>query len=171
MNILAIEGSTRIDSATAIMLKHKIGKEPLGTKIRMKRLLELNIPLFTDQRHDRDWKKSDDLEELLADMIWADQIILASPLYWYSVSHLMKNFIDHWTYYLRHETHPLKVVMKEKKFSFLVVGHGEESELTKPVFESLRYTVKFIGAECSAQEYFSEHFVRTQGEAEHSKPI
>ncbi len=159
MKILAIEASTRIDSSTNIALDRYLAEQK-SCSVKKYRLKDMSLPLFVDERSDGKWITSPEIEMLVEEMAWADKIVLASPLYWYSVSHLMKNFMDHWTYYLQHSKHPLKEVVKDKKFSFIVVGYGEKSELTKPVFSILRQSIDFIGARIDDEIYLSEHSVR-----------
>ena len=157
--ILAIEASTRENSATNLALERLLN-DYNDSEVRKYRLKDLALPLFIDERENRNWVKSDKLELLLEEMVWSDLIILASPLYWYAASHLMKNYLDHWTYYLRHDHHPLKTVMKNKEFEFLVVGHGEKSELTESVFRIFKQSVEFIGAQTVGEHYFSEQSIR-----------
>lgn len=161
IKILAIEASTRENSATNLKLDRHLSTFK-NAEIKKFRLSELNLPLFIDDREKRNWATSDHLETLLEEMTKADLIILASPLYWYSVSHLMKNFLDHWTYYLRHPKYPLKEIIKGKHFELIVVGHGEESNLTQAVFQTLKQSVEYIGAITRAAHYFTEHSVRDE---------
>ena len=159
MKVLAIEGSTREDSATLIALQSFLkAKESNSNEIL--RLKNLDLPQFRDTRGGGEWALSPDVETLYEKMIAADHIVLASPLYWYSVSNLMKNFLDHWTYYLRHPKAPMKESMKGKNFSFLVVGSGPKNHLVEPVFHALRYSVEYIGAVGNDEVYHTENEAR-----------
>ncbi len=44
--------------------------------------------------------------------LWATDVVIASPLYWYSVSATTKRYLDHWSGWLRVEGAPLKERMR-----------------------------------------------------------
>lgn len=159
MKYFSIEASTRDDSSTLMALESVIqGKQDFSSEVW--RIKDKGFPLFRDTRSGGDWALTTEVELAYDKMREADHIILASPLYWYSVSHLMKNFLDHWTYYLRHPRYPMKDAMKGKCFSYLIVGSGEKNHLIKPVFDSLRYSVDYIGGVSKDEWYFTEKEAR-----------
>ena len=154
---LIIEASTRDDSATLVAAK-KVGAEKFSD-FELVRLKNLDIPLFFDDRKDRIFASSEDLEELYMKMYTADQVLLASPVYWYNVSHLMKNFLDHWTYFLRHKT-PIKDVISDTKFSTLFVGSADDPSQVEPARKTLEMSIAYIGAKWGKGYYFAESNLR-----------
>jgi multimeric flavodoxin WrbA len=45
--------------------------------------------------------RQDPADELIARMVAADVVVLASPVYWFSISGLLKLFVDRWALYQR----------------------------------------------------------------------
>jgi multimeric flavodoxin WrbA len=142
MNILVIEGSTRSPSSTFAHVEALLAAN--DTEAQVFHLRELQLPLFIDQRVPADWEEHAAIEELLEAKIQADLIILATPLYWYALSHLMKNYLDHWSYYLRHPRHTFRDVMRGKKFYPVIVGAEPDPAGSAPAFECLHRSVTYI---------------------------
>lgn len=61
------------------------------------------VPDFEDLRHDSDHVRPTEgnLALLLDATLAATDIVIASPLYWYSVSAHTKRYLDHWSGRLR----------------------------------------------------------------------
>ncbi len=149
MQALIIEGSTRSPASTMAHVQALASAQPKETHHDIVALRDLALPLFEDHRVDWSWSRSQPLESLYQQMQAADVILLATPLYWYNVSHLMKNFLDHWSYLLRHPDRPMAETLEGKSIGFVVVGSGVEGrELRQPVFQSLRLSVEYIKARC-----------------------
>lgn len=83
---LAILGSSRSNGNTYRALQKLIGKRD----IEIITLQNLNITPFDYQYNN----KNDDFIGLINKIIQYDNIILASPIYWYAISAQMKIFID-----------------------------------------------------------------------------
>lgn len=98
MKILAISGSVRRGANTEILLDEAMaGFRELGGEAELIRLGDLNIgPCRGCLSCERDGQcvQNDDMALLLAKAVAADGIILASPVYFWSISGLMKTFID-----------------------------------------------------------------------------
>jgi len=99
MKVLAICGSPRKEGNTEIMLKEALkGAEEEGAEAELITLAEKRIEycLGCD-----DCKYPcvirDDMDEIYKKMINADIIILGTPVYWCTLSGLLKNFIDRCT--------------------------------------------------------------------------
>ncbi len=149
MQVLIIEGSTRSPASTMAHVQALAAAQPAETNCEIVALRELDLPLFEDHRTGGSWRRGEALEGLYRQMRAADVILLATPLYWYSVSHLMKNFLDHWTYFLRHPEAPMVESLADTSFGFVVVGSSfENRERREPVFQSLRLSVDYIKARC-----------------------
>jgi multimeric flavodoxin WrbA len=86
-NPIIIFGSSRSDGETAKVVKEIIGQE---SNIPVIDLSKLNITPYDYQHRN----KNDDYIPLIKQIITHDLIILATPIYWYSVSAQMKIFID-----------------------------------------------------------------------------
>ncbi len=146
---IAILGSTRSPSSTLGHIKALGQKSPDWT-IDYINLQEAALPLFKDFRTEQNkWESSETLEKLYQEMIAADLVILASPLYWYTVSHPMKNFLDHWTYFLRHPQKPMKDHFNQKIFLPVIVGSGFYGrQFQDPVFSTIKLSVEYVNGKC-----------------------
>ena len=88
-NILVINGSARSNNNTAKLVDHLI-----GTDVHSIELSEMKVSHYDYDGH----YNADDKFQLIADlMVAADLIVLATPVYWYTMSGHMKAFLDRWT--------------------------------------------------------------------------
>ena len=88
-NPLIIFGSARSDGNTLQAIKALIGDQP----VPIVDLGELNI-----SHYDYHYKNiNDDFIPLAEQMVKHNPIILATPVYWYTMSALMKTFMDRWS--------------------------------------------------------------------------
>ncbi len=144
MKALVIEGSTREQGGTQAHIDALAQHNP-GWTFEQLSLRNLNLPAFIDHRRDNDWSFAAPTLPILEKMLEADIIILASPVYWFSVSHLMKNYLDYWTFFMRANKTPDRFFLAGKKvFTLMVAAHAEGTEW---VFGSLRESVQFVKGE------------------------
>lgn len=86
---LLISGSARINGNTQKITEELIN----GEEVEVVELLKLNIGYYTYSQQQQD----DDFWEVILKMQRANSIIFATPVYWYSMSALMKTFFDRFT--------------------------------------------------------------------------
>src|SRR5919202_434383 len=101
---LFVLGSARPDGNTELLARAAAEQLPAGAEQRWIRLADHPLPDFVDLRHDSDHVRppSDATTGLLLDAtLAATDIVIASPLYWYSVSSLTKRYLDYWSAWLR----------------------------------------------------------------------
>ncbi len=85
----------------------------------------------------------DDMVKVYGAFEWADFIVLATPIYWFSVPGPLKNLFDRLRPYYRNE----KLTGKKMIFSF-VAGNGKyDSDLVTTMFERISKSlgIEFIG--------------------------
>jgi len=99
--ILGFNGSPRKYGNTFKMLKMALlAAEREGARTRLFHLYDYNIKpclgcLVDDQKACRyPCVIEDDMKEIYREILDADGIIIATPIYWYNVSGVLKNFID-----------------------------------------------------------------------------
>ncbi len=102
--IIGINGSPRKNGSTAKLLKRALKSiEKYGGKIYTLHLIDKKIkPCLGHYSTDSELcrypcKVKDDMQRIYSLLIKADGIIFASPVYWFNVSGLMKNFLDRLT--------------------------------------------------------------------------
>lgn len=91
-NAIALFGSSRSHGNTRQLLDH-IGA---NARIEVVDLVKLSISPYDYEHRNR----ADDFEPLMSQVLGFDQIIIASPVYWYSVSPQVKTFLDRISDYL-----------------------------------------------------------------------
>lgn len=127
MKPLVILGSARSDGHTraAINLVFQ------GDSVELVDLNHLTIEDFTYENIPQD----DDFLPLVEKMLQHDIVILASPVYWYTMSAVMKRFIDRWTDLLHKQKH-LGQALKGKNIA-VITSYGT------PPFETQGFEVCF----------------------------
>lgn len=145
MKILAINGSSRDKGNTEYLLTELLqGIESTTISLR-----DYNIHPITDQRHDPQGFQdvNDDYDEVIQLVLNHDLLIFATPLYWYSMSGYMKNFVDRWSQSLRDPRYDFRKLMSEKKAFVTIVG-GERVHLKAlPLVQQFQLIFDFMSME------------------------
>ena len=100
---LFVLGSSRSDGNTELLARRAAEQLPPDVEQQWIDLTEHPLPDFEDLRHDTDHvRPTIGNTALLFDAtLAATDIVIASPLYWYSVSAHVKRYLDHWSGWLR----------------------------------------------------------------------
>ncbi len=143
MSILVLQGSTREEGNTEQLTKLVL------EGIEHKEILLRNkvIKPIQDQRHREGGfdPVDDDYDDVIREVLQHDTLLFATPVYWYSVSGIMKNFIDRWSQSLRDARFDFKSLMAQKKAYVLVVGGDNPRMKTMPLVQQLKYTFDYVG--------------------------
>ncbi|MEU3501424.1 NAD(P)H-dependent oxidoreductase [Streptomyces hundungensis] len=102
-NFLFLLGSTRSGGNTETLARQAAEQLPAGDSARWLRLVDLELPGFRDGRHTEERDRpapTGDAATLLDATLAATDLVIASPLYWYSVSTPVKHYLDHWVNWL-----------------------------------------------------------------------
>ncbi|WP_309050626.1 NAD(P)H-dependent oxidoreductase [Streptomyces sp.] len=100
-SFLFVLGSSRSDGNTEILARAAAAQLPADVPQRWVDLNELDLPDFQDGRHETEGRSAGETEELLLRATTeATDIVIASPLYWYSVSAQTKRYLDYWSGWL-----------------------------------------------------------------------
>lgn len=101
---LFVLGSARTQGNTEFLARTAAEQLPEGVEQEWIRLAGLPLPEAEDLRHDSDHVRptADTPAGMLLDAtLAATDVVIASPLYWYSLSSLTKRYLDHWSGWLR----------------------------------------------------------------------
>lgn len=101
---LFVLGSARHEGNTELLARRAAEQLPAGVEQRWVSLAEHPLPDFLDIRHDDGPVQpptDDNVKRLLDATLAATDIVIASPVYWYSVSGLTKRYLDYWSDWLR----------------------------------------------------------------------
>lgn len=144
MSIAVIYGGTRINGNTEILTERVIQ----GLDAERIYLRDYHILPIVDERHEREGFRPvlDDHQSVIERILPHDILIFATPIYWYSMSGIMKNFVDRWSQTLRDENVPsFKVSMQEKQAFVVAVGGDDPYIKGLPMIQQFQHIFDFIG--------------------------
>lgn len=144
MTIAVIYGGTRQDGNTEILTERAV-KGLSAEKIYLK---DYEIQPIEDLRHSPGGFQeiNDDYNAIIDRILSHDILIFATPIYWYSMSGTLKNFIDRWTQTLKDPQYPdFKTTMSSKKARVIAVGGDDPSLKGLPMIQQFQYIFNFIG--------------------------
>lgn len=146
--VLVLLASTRADGNAELMARAAVEALPDGTEVRWLRLAELALPPFADIRHEGSGaypEPEGDLGRALKDTLWATDLLVAAPLYWYSLPAPLKLYLDHWSAFMRVPGLDFKPQMAGKALYVLcATSSGEEPHLAAPLVDSLRFSADYM---------------------------
>ncbi len=143
MKITSFIGSTRPNGNTEI-LTDIVMKDIEHTKIYLK---DLNIKPIHDLRHDVNGFQpvEDDYDQIIQALIESDLLVFSTPVYWYTMSGLMKNMIDRISQAIRDERYPnFREQLKTKSAIVVTVGGDDPYIKALPLLQTFKYTLDFL---------------------------
>lgn len=132
---LIIFGSSRSDGST----REAVDMVIQNHAVEVVDLNDLKIGYYDYENRCKD----DDFMPLARKMLEHNPIILASPVYWYTMSAIMKTFIDRWSDFTSHERDMGRKMRKKTMYvisSYYVDPEGKEG--FEPIFEQ---TAEYMG--------------------------
>lgn len=143
MSILVLQGSSRVDGNTEQLTRLALE----GIPHKQILLREMSIMPIRDQRHEREGfdPVDDDYESVIMEVLRHEKIIFATPVYWYTMSGVMKNFIDRWSQSLRNPDYDFKAIMAQKKAYVIAVGGDDPRIKAMPLIQQMKYCFEFVG--------------------------
>lgn len=143
MSLLAIYGSTRRHGNSELLAEAVLKGVP-ATRIH---LAERQIQPILDQRHEPGGftPVADDLDEVASELLSHQILLFVTPLYWYGMSGLMKNFVDRWSQLLRDRRYAFAERMAHKTAYLVVVGGDEPRRKALPLVEQFSYICEYVG--------------------------
>jgi len=91
---------------------------------------------WTDSRQDA-------ADQLIDRMVAADAVVLGTPVYWFSISGLLKLFIDRWSLYQRGDER-IGDLMPGKKLVVALAMADADDSYVEGVLAPLRYAAKWL---------------------------
>ncbi|MBT2390868.1 flavodoxin family protein [Streptomyces maoxianensis] len=101
---LFLLGSSRTGGNTEALARLAAEQLPTGTEQRWLNLSDLPLPDFEDLRHEGEGNypaPTGHAATLLDATLEATDLVIASPLYWYSLTTSTKRYLDHWSGWMR----------------------------------------------------------------------
>ncbi|MFC9927012.1 flavodoxin family protein [Streptomyces sp. NPDC127190] len=145
---LFVLGSARAEGNTELLARAAAEQLPADVEQQWIRLAELPLPDFADLRHGSDHAQppSDSAEALLLDAtLAATDIVIASPLYWYSVSGLTKRYLDYWSGWLRTPGADFRATLAGRTLWGIAALAAEEPSVADPYLGTLNNSAAYMG--------------------------
>ncbi|WP_188205930.1 flavodoxin family protein [Alkalibacillus aidingensis] len=146
MNITVIDGGTRKGGNTEVLTNYAL-MECEYNKIDLR---DYDIRPVVDYRHSESGfpEVGDEYNDVIDQVLRSDIVVFATPIYWFGMSGLMKNFIDRWSQTMRDDRYPdFKHQMAQKKMYVIAVGGINPSIKGLSLIQQFQYIFDFIGAE------------------------
>ena len=144
---LFLAASTRevgITGNTEWLARQAAANLPFGDAQQWLHLAHMDLPPFVDLRHSTGQypMPEGDLRTLLDATLAATDIVLVSPVYWYSLPAPIKTYIDHWSAWMRIEGVPFKDSMANK--TLRLISTSGDREKAQPMVDSVRLCAQFL---------------------------
>ncbi|MGR6897112.1 flavodoxin family protein [Rummeliibacillus sp. TYF-LIM-RU47] len=143
MKITTFIGSSRANGNTEI-LTDIVTKNVTHRRIYLK---DIMIKPIHDLRHDMKGFRpvADDYDQIIEAILESDVLIFSTPVYWYSMTGLMKNMIDRLSQAIRDERYPdLKEHLKTVNAIVVTVGGDIPRIKALPLIQQFKYTFDFL---------------------------
>ncbi|WP_225100495.1 flavodoxin family protein [Streptomyces sp. CoH27] len=145
---LFLLGSARTEGNTELLAREAAEQLPANVEQRWIRLAEHPLPDFADLRHDTEHIRPphDSTTGLLLDAtLAATDIVIASPLYWYSVSGLTKRYLDYWSGWLRTPGLDFRATMAGRTLWGIAALADREPSVADPYVGTLNNSAAYLG--------------------------
>ncbi|NUP16034.1 MAG: flavodoxin [Streptomyces sp.] len=144
---LFVLGSSRPDGNTELLARRAAEQLPEGVEQQWIDLAAHPLPDFEDLRHDSDHVRPTEgnVALLLDATLAATDVVITSPLYWYSVSAHVKRYLDHWSGWLRTSDLDFKATMAGRTLWGVTALAHEEQEVADPLVGTLSNSAAYLG--------------------------
>jgi multimeric flavodoxin WrbA len=146
-SFLFVLGSTRADGNTETLARAAAEHLPEGATATWVTLADLDLPPFVDLRHEGDGSypaPTGDAAALLDATLAATDLVIVSPLYWYSVSASVKLYLDHWSAWMRVPGVDFRARMAGRRMWAISAVSSEDRRLADPLIGTLTNTAVFM---------------------------
>jgi multimeric flavodoxin WrbA len=144
---LFLLASPREAGNSELLARHAASFLPADTQQRWLRLSDYALPPFQDLRHAPAPGAYPTPEgaaaTLLEATLWATDIVVAAPLYWYALPAPAKLYFDHWSGWMRVPNLDFRPQMSGKTLRGIVSSSGDAPE-AQPLHDMLRLTADYM---------------------------
>ncbi len=146
-SFLFILGSARPNGNTELLARLAAKHLPPDFSQTWLSLLHDPLPVFEDIRHHetRRYAVANETEQTYLDAtLAATDIVIASPVYWYSVSTSVKLYLDHWSGWMRLDGVDFKKRMASKTLWSISALSDEDFSGAQPLIDTLRLSAEYM---------------------------
>ena len=118
---------------------------PAGATSEWRYLNEAELAPFEDRRHVESGTypmPDGDARKLLDATLAASDLVVVTPLYWYSFPNRLKLYLDHWSAWMRVPGLEFKARMADKRM-WVITTSGNRDK-TQPMLDSLKLCAEFM---------------------------
>ncbi|WP_424216759.1 flavodoxin family protein (plasmid) [Streptomyces sp. BI20] len=145
-SFLFLLGSSRPDGNSLALARAAAAHLPDDVSQRWIDLAELPLPDFQDDRHESgDWRASANETLLHEATTAATDIVIVSPLYWYSLSASVKRYLDYWSGWLTAPDSTFKKQLAGRTLWGVTVMSADSEEVADPLVGSLNNSAAYMG--------------------------
>ncbi|MGW2957045.1 flavodoxin family protein [Streptomyces sp. NPDC001220] len=145
---LFVLGSSRPDGNTELLARRAAEQLPEDVEQRWISLADHPLPDFVDLRRDADHVRAPSHANaglLLDATLAATDIVIASPVYWYSVSGLTKRYLDYWSGWLRTPGVDFKATLAGRTLWGVAALADDEPSVADPYAGLLHNSAAYLG--------------------------
>jgi multimeric flavodoxin WrbA len=143
MRTLVLFGSSRRSGNTEILTERLLD----GIDCSRIYLMDHRIEAIVDQRHEPQGFQPvvDDYDAITEQVLAHDRLVFATPLYWYGMTGLMKDYFDRWSQVMRDRRYAFKDAMAKKE-AYAVITGGDSARIKGlPLVQQFHYICDFVG--------------------------
>ncbi len=144
---LFVLGSARAEGNSELLARRAAEQLPPDVEQEWIDLTAHPVPDFEDLRHDSDHVRPTEgnVARLLDATLAATDIVIVSPLYWYSVSAQTKRYLDYWSGWLRTPGLDFKATMVSRTlWGVTALAHTQEV-VADPLVGTLHNSAAYLG--------------------------
>ncbi|MER7335835.1 MULTISPECIES: NAD(P)H-dependent oxidoreductase [unclassified Micromonospora] len=143
---LFLLGSSRPGGNTELLARRAAAALPAGVEQRWLYLADHPLAPFHDIRHGQCPPPPSGNEALLlTETLAATDLVIASPVYWYSVSAPTKLYLDHWSTWLRLPGVDFRARMRGRTMWAISALSDEDPAKADPLLNSLSMSADYLG--------------------------
>lgn len=144
-SFLFLLAGARSGGSTELLARAAAEQLPPGTGQHWLNLAEHPLPDFQDGRHAAEpWPEQENEALLHGATLAATDLVVVSPLYWYSLSSHAKRYLDYWSRWLRTPDPEFRAKMAGRTLWGVTVMAHEEEEVALPVELTLHHTAAYM---------------------------
>ena len=147
-HFLFLVTSARRKGNSEHLARHAAAVLPDGCKQTWLNLADLPLPAFDDLRHASTEAWTPAIEgparTLLSATLEATDLVMITPVYWYSLPAAAKLYLDHWSAWLRAPGWDFKTRMAGKTLWGISVYSDTDPRLAGPLRDSLQFTAEYM---------------------------
>ncbi|MFF8195165.1 flavodoxin family protein [Streptomyces bobili] len=143
---LFVLGSSRPEGNTELLARAAAEQLPADVEQEWISLAEHPLPDFEDLRHDSDHVRPTEGNgaRLLEATLAATDIVIASPLYWYTLSGQAKRYLDYWSGWLRTPGVDLKATLAGRTLWGVTALAEERPAVAEPLVGALQNSATYM---------------------------